>query len=141
LSEYLHNDIVNSPIGAGNALSIRDYLHEKAAESRHNEMSAYLMFIAGAVFFIGGVLETIAAAQVPDWFLFFPYKLASDPRCILGLALTIGGIILVIYGLAAGTFYARDRAWYMEELYKANSLEAGTVNQKKRKRRNSATKT
>ena len=33
-------------------MSFRDYLHEKAEESRHNENQAYLMFPAGAIFFL-----------------------------------------------------------------------------------------
>ncbi|MEM2281413.1 MAG: hypothetical protein QXZ68_05435 [Candidatus Bathyarchaeia archaeon] len=44
-------------------MSFRDYLHEKAEESRHNETTAYLMFLAGTVFFVGGVLETLFISQ------------------------------------------------------------------------------
>jgi len=124
----------------GIKLSIRDYLHEKAEESRHNEMSAYLMFIAGAIFFIGGIIETITTTNAPDWFLFIPYKLSSEPSSILGLALTMCGIALLLYELAAGVFYARDRAWYMQELSKAHSLEANTVSIKKRRRRKNVSK-
>jgi hypothetical protein len=120
-------------------VAIREYLHEKAAESRHNEMSAYLMFIAGAVFYVGGVLETLTITSLPDWFLIFPYKFTSNPSSFLGLALTLCGITLLVYGLAAGTFYAHDRAWYMKELYKAHSFENSTGNQKKRRSRNSTT--
>jgi len=36
-------------------MSIQDYLHEKAEESRHNEIIAYMMFLAGSVFFVGGI--------------------------------------------------------------------------------------
>jgi len=36
-------------------MSFRDYLHEKAEESRHNETVAYLMFLAGTTFLIGGI--------------------------------------------------------------------------------------
>ena len=51
-----------------------DYLHEKAEESRHNETLAYLMFMAGAIFFVGGLLETVVTTENPDWFLFFPIQ-------------------------------------------------------------------
>jgi len=50
------------------AMSFRDYLHEKAEESRHNETLAYLMFLAGAIFFVGGILETLSLTGNPEWF-------------------------------------------------------------------------
>lgn len=117
-------------------MSIRDYLHEKAEESRHNEMLAYLMFIAGAVFLIGGILETLATSSAPDWFLFFPYHFAPEPSGVLGLALTLCGITLLVYGVGMGLYYAHDRAWYMQELYKAHSVEMSTFGTKKQRKRN-----
>jgi hypothetical protein len=120
----------------GFKLSIRDYLHEKAEESRHNEMFAHLMFIAGAIFFVGGVLETVTTSSNPEWFLFFPYHLTSSPNSILGLALTLCGIALIVYGVGMGIFYAHDRAWYMQELYRAHSVEVSTMGVKKRRKRN-----
>lgn len=129
-------------------MSIRDYLHEKAEESRHNEMSAYLMFIAGAIFYVGGILETIITTQTPDWFLFFPYKFTPDPGSsipppgsILGMSLMICGVALLVFGLGAGVFYSRDRVWYIQELYKTNSMEADTMGTKKRKRKDNINKT
>jgi len=122
-------------------LSIRDYLHEKAEESRHNEMFAYLMFIAGAVFFIGGILETLATSNAPDWFLFFPYHFTPEPSGVLGLALTLCGITLLIYGIGMGLFYAHDRTWYMQELYKAHSAEMSTTGTKRQRKRNAKTLT
>jgi len=104
-------------------------------------MSAYLMFIAGAIFYIGGILETITTTQTPNWFLFFPYDFTATPACILGMALTICGIALLVLGLGAGVFYSRDRAWYMQELYKTHSLEAESMGTKKRKRKNNINKT
>lgn len=47
-------------------MSFRDYLHEKAEESRHNETVAYLMFLAGTVFFVGGLLETLVISSLLD---------------------------------------------------------------------------
>jgi len=117
-------------------LSIRDYLHEKAEESRHNEMFAYLMFIAGAVFFVGGILETLTTSSAPDWFLFFPYHFTPEPSGILGLALTLCGLTLIGFGVGMGLYYAHDRSWYMKELYNSHSAEATSMSGKKRKRRN-----
>ena len=109
-------------------MSFRDYLHEKAEESRHNESVAYLMFLAGTMFFVGGMLETISLAGViinrkPDWFLFIPYYAEAHPSAVLGLAMIITGLSLMIFGVVSGMFYSRDRQWYMQELRKANSLE------------------
>ena len=46
-------------------MSLRDYLHEKAEESRHNETIGYLIAIIGSVFMIGGILETLIAVEKP----------------------------------------------------------------------------
>jgi len=122
---------------------MRDYLHEKAEESRHNEVLAYLMFIAGVIFLLGGILATVAtntAIMYPTdihWFLFFPYQIESEPLGMLGLAFTLCGITLLIFGVGMGLFYAHDRSWYMKELYKANSLQIGSMSGKKQKRRSS----
>ncbi|MDH7477575.1 MAG: hypothetical protein QHH17_04235 [Candidatus Bathyarchaeota archaeon] len=109
-------------------MSFREYLHEKAEESRHNESVAYLMFLAGVMFFVGGMLETISLAKVillgePEWFLFIPYYPQAHPGAILGLAMIISGLSLMVFGIASGINYSKDRSWYMQELRKANSLE------------------
>jgi hypothetical protein len=122
-------------------MSFRDYLHEKAEESRHNETSAYLMFLAGSVFFVGGILETLSLNNSPNWFLFIPYNTEPVIGTILGLSLIISGFTLMILGIVAGLNYSRDRSWYMKELKKACSLEetmmgkqsVKNVNKKKRK--------
>jgi len=44
-------------------LGLRDYLHEKAEESRHNETVSYLMIVIGAIFLIGRVLETVLKVE------------------------------------------------------------------------------
>jgi hypothetical protein len=104
-------------------MSFRDYLHEKAEESRHNETLAYLMFLAGAIFFVGGVLETLSLTENPEWWLFIPYFTEPYVGAVLGLALIISGFSLIIFGIATGIHCSRDRNWYMQELRKANSLE------------------
>jgi uncharacterized membrane protein YiaA len=123
-------------------MSFRDYLHEKAEESRHNETLAYLMFVAGAIFFVGGILEMLSLGEVPSWFLFLPYIAQTTAGVFLGLTLMIGGVSLIVLGIAAGISYANDRGWYMKELGKANSLDAAMMDKKsgkngsKKKKRN-----
>jgi len=111
-------------------MSFKEYLHEKAEESRHNETLSYLMFLAGAIFFVGGIVETLTLPSVPSWFLFIPYQTEPFAGAVLGLSLVICGFSLVIFGVAAGMFCSRDRSWYMEELKKANSVEAAVIGEK-----------
>lgn len=119
----------------GLAVSVRDYLHERAAESRHDEMSAYLMFIAGSVLFVGGVLETLVVAERVDWFLFVPVGFSVGSGCLLGLALTLSGLALMVFGLGAGIYFALDRAWYMRELRNASFVEESVVARKMRRKK------
>ena len=116
-------------------LSVRDYLHERAAESRHNEMSAYLMFIAGSIMFVGGILETLFVAELVDWVLFVPIGFSATPGCILGLTLTLSGLALMGYGLVAGTYFARNRTWYMHELGSTSSGNKGIIARRRNKKR------
>jgi hypothetical protein len=44
-------------------MSIQEHLHEKAAESRHNELIAYMMFLVGSVFFVGDILSSIGMGR------------------------------------------------------------------------------
>lgn len=122
-------------------MSLRDYLHEKAEESRHNEMFAYLMFIAGAIFFVGGILETVTTASSPNWFLFLPYSFSTGLNGMLGLALTSCGVALLIYGVVMGLFYAHDRSWYMKELHKEHCFETSSIGGIKKRRKRSDIKT
>jgi hypothetical protein len=121
-------------------MSFREYLHEKAEESRHNETCAYLMFLAGTMFFVGGILETLSVGENPQWFVFIPYYAESSVGAILGLSLIISGLSLIVLGIVAGLTYSRDRSWYMQELRKANSAEDALIYNKSarktRKRRN-----
>jgi heme/copper-type cytochrome/quinol oxidase subunit 1 len=111
-------------------MSFRDYLHEKAEESRHNETLAYQMFLAGAVFLVGGILENLSLSAEPSWFLIIPYSAESNAAAFLGLALMLSGISLIVFGIAAGLTYSHDRSWYMQELRKANSLDDAMMNNK-----------
>ena len=111
-------------------MSFRDYLHEKAEESRHNETLAYLMFLAGAVFFVGGTLETLSLSGNPDWLIFIPYYSQPVAGAVLGLALITSGCALIVFGIVAGLSRSRNRSWYMKELHKASSLEEKTLKHK-----------
>ncbi len=115
-------------------MSFREYLHEKAEESRHNETLAYLMFLAGAIFFVGGTITTISLGEHTQWFLLFPYYPEPNVGAALGLALIISGVSLIVFGIAAGLNYSRDRGWYMQELQRANSMEDILLQGKMKKR-------
>jgi hypothetical protein len=104
-------------------MSIQDYLHEKAEESRHNEIIAYMMFLAGSVFFVGGILSSLGMGREPSWFLFIPYLADSTKVLILEIALLLTGLSLIFSGIGVGVHYYRDRGWYMRELGKANNAE------------------
>ncbi len=99
-------------------ISGMDYVHERAEESRHNETLAYLMFMAGAVFFVGGVLETVITTENPDWFLFFPYKITSHAHNLLGLFMVLCGFMLLVLGIALGIYHVLDGAFYSDQLKK-----------------------
>jgi len=104
-------------------MSIQEYLHEKAAESRHNELTAYIMFLAGSVFFVGGILSSMGMGIEPNWFLFIPYLADFTEAMFLEIAFLIVGIFLIVAGIGAGLHYYRDRGWYMKELGTANNAE------------------
>lgn len=110
-------------------------MHEKAEESRHNETLAYLMFLVGSIFFVGGIVETLTLTGDPEWFLFIPYHTEPLAGAVLGLALIISGSTLTVFGMVSGLSRSRDRNWYMKELRKATSLEELSLNRKKRNKK------
>jgi hypothetical protein len=121
-------------------MSFREYWHERAEESRHNEALAYLMFLAGAIFFVGGIIETLSLLDEPQWFLFIPYHTAPLAGAVLGLALTITGLSLTIFGIVSGLNYSHNRNWYMNELRKANPMEEHKMKKKKTAKENTKKK-
>jgi len=112
-------------------MSFKSYLHECAQNSRRNEVNSYIMFLAGLMFFIGGVLESLKLAKNPRWFIFIPYHTEPLRGAVLGLALTISGLALIVYGITAGLKYWNDRRWYMQEMRKATSFEEIALKVKK----------
>jgi cytochrome b subunit of formate dehydrogenase len=100
-------------------MSIHDYLHEKAAESRHNEIIAYIMFLTGSVFCIGGILSSLVMSQEPSWFLFIPYIADFTEAMFLEFSLLIIGLFLIVASIGSGVHYYRARSWYLKELTKA----------------------
>ncbi len=116
-------------------MAFKEYLHEKAEESRHNETLAYLMFVAGVIFFVGGILTTLSLTQEPQWFLLFPYFAETNAGAYLGSAMLISGILLAIFGIGACMYYSSNRGWYMQELRKAHVAENGMTRKSGRQKR------
>jgi hypothetical protein len=104
-------------------MSARDYFHEKAEESRHNEMIGYVMFLAGSVFFVGGILAALTASSQPNWFLFIPYNSTSTQALTLELSFLVVGLSLIVAGIASGLHFYHDRSMYMQELFKAKDAD------------------
>ncbi len=100
-------------------MAARDYFHEKAEESRHNELIGYIMFLAGSVFFVGGILAALTMNSQPNWFLFIPYDLTSTQALTLEMSFLIVGLCLIVAGIASGLHFYHARSMYMQELFKA----------------------
>ncbi len=98
-------------------MALMEYLHEKAEESRHNEIVGYLITITGVIFLVGGTIVTVSEVSNPDWLLFIPYKLSSHPYSLIGLVFTVLGYILLSFGIILSIHYAAERSWYMWRLH------------------------
>ena len=84
------------------------------------------MFVAGVIFFVGGILETVITIEDPDWFLFFPYKIATmysqGGYACLGLFMMLSGLALLVVGISFAIIYASDGKYYMNQLKEAYLL-------------------
>jgi hypothetical protein len=97
-------------------MSLRDYLHEKAEESRHNETLGFLILAIGVVMLMSGLLITAIKVENPTWFLFVPYELNTHPYSLLALCLTLIGLALSILGIIFSTHSALQRTMYIDRL-------------------------
>jgi len=113
-------------------MSLREYLHEKAEESRHNEIIGYLIVIVSSIFLLGGTLITVVTEENPSWFLFLPYHITHHPYSLLGLAYTLMGTVLLCLGIVLIVHYAIERSWYMNELRKAQANEIEKMQRRRR---------
>ena len=116
-------------------MSLRDYLHEKAEESRHNETIGYLIIIIGSIFLVGGVIVTVVVSENPEWFLFIPYELTGELSSLVGLSFNLVGLVLLALGIALCIHYAMERSWYMAELRKAQASEIEKMTRRRKKRK------
>ena len=98
-----------------------EYLHEKAEESRHNEVIGYLIMITGVIFLMGGTMVTVSEVPSPSWFLFIPYGMSSNPYSLIGLVFTVLGYILLSIGISLSIHYASERSWYMWRLHETQT--------------------
>jgi len=108
-------------------LALRDYLHEKAEESRHNETLGFLIMIVGVNLLVGGTLATVVTAENPNWLLFIPYQLTSHPYSLVGLSFAVIGLVLLVLGIIFSVHSALQRSMYMDRLKDAQKLEAQEI--------------
>lgn len=111
------------------------YLHEKAQESRHREKQACLMFLAGTIFYVGGILSNLNLTKNPEWFIFIPYHTEPLGGAVLGSSLILSGLCLMVFGIVAGSFYRLDRIGYIEELRKITPEKELELTRRKRRAR------
>jgi uncharacterized membrane protein len=100
-------------------MSIREYLHENAAESRHKESVGFSLVVLGMILLVGGLLITLVTIGNPDWFLFIPWKQTSDPTSLVSLFMTVSGFVIVFVGAICIIFASSKRSGYLSSLKKA----------------------
>ena len=105
-------------------MSAQDYFHEKAEESRHNEMVGYVMFLAGSVFFVGGILSALSLGGQVNWLLFLPYSAGSGQALGLEASFLIVGFSLIALGIGCGLHFNHDRSLYMQKLFEASNEDS-----------------
>ncbi len=103
-------------------MSVQDYFHERAEESRHNEVVAYVMFLAGSVFFVGGILSALSMNKASNWFLLFPVADLAQ-GLVLELLFLAVGIFLITMGIVTGLRHAKERSLYMQQLREVHNPE------------------
>ncbi len=108
-------------------MALRDYLHEKAEESRHNETLAFLIMVIGVNFFVGGIVATVVTVEDPEWLLFIPYRVNSNPYSLLGLSFISIGLVLLVLGIVFSIHSALQRSLYMDRLKESQKLEAQKI--------------
>jgi len=100
-------------------MSLSEYLHENAAESRHKEAVGFSLVVLGMVLLVGGVLITLVTVGNPDWFLFIPWKQTSNPTSLISLLMTLGGFMILFAGAIYIIFASSQRSGYLRSLKKA----------------------
>lgn len=105
-------------------MSAQDYFHEKAEESRHNEMVGYIMFLAGSVFFVGGIVSALSMSGQLNWFLFIPYSAGSGQALGLEVSFLVVGFLLIGLGIGFGLHFNHDRSMYMNKLFEASNEDS-----------------
>lgn len=76
-------------------------------------------------------IEKLESTIHTRWFVFVPYHTEPLGGAALGLALTITGLTLIVYGVVAGLKCWNDRRWYMQEMRKATAFEEIALKVKK----------
>lgn len=86
-------------------------------------MIGYIMFIAGSVFFVGGILLPLNMSSTLDWFLFIPYAPSISQALYLELSFLVTGLFLIVAGIVTGLHFARDRSMYMQAIMRSMESE------------------
>jgi len=100
-------------------MSIREYLHENAEESRHKEAVGFSLVVLGMVLLVGGVLIILVTVGNPDWFLFIPWKQTSNPTSVISLFMISSGFLVIFSGAIYIILASSKRSGYLSSLKKA----------------------